>query len=110
MRVTEYGNLLERAWQHGHKVLAKGPPGVGKTFEARAVARRTGRDFIGLCCPLLSPVKVGGYPRPPSEPDGEATHCLFDGIARAFKATRPTVLFWDDFSGAGGETLKSILE
>lgn len=116
MRISEYTAFLERTWQRGiqsrkHKrILTKGAPGVGKTFGARAAAAALGMDFIGLCCPLLSPVKVGGYPRPPVEPDGEATHCLFDGIAKAFKATKPTVLFWDDLAMASGETLKSVVE
>lgn len=110
MRISEYSALLEKAWKHGRKVLAKGAPGVGKTVGARTQAQRMGYDFIGLCCPLLSPVKVGGYPRPPSEPNGEATHCLFDGIAKAFKAKSPTVLFWDDLGMASGETLKAVVE
>lgn len=110
MRISEYSALLEKAWAHNRKVLAKGAPGVGKTVGARTTAARLGMDFIGLCCPLLSPVKVGGYPRPPAEEGGDATHCLFDGIAAAFRATRKTVLFWDDLGMASGETLKAVVE
>lgn len=110
MRINEYGNLLEKAWAKNRRVLGVGKPGVGKTYVEMAVARRTGREHIATCGPLLSPVKVGGYPRPPSEPDGDATHCLFDGIARAFRATQPTVLSISDLGMAGGETLKAIVD
>lgn len=115
MRISEYTAFLERAWARAIKsgypkpILVKGAPGVGKTFGARAAASHLGIDYIELSVPLLNPVKVSGYPRPPSEPDGDASHCLFDGIARAFRATVPTVLFWDDLAMGGGETLKSVL-
>lgn len=110
MRIHEYGQLLERALPKGKRILAKGKPGVGKTQVARQAAARLGMDFICICAPLQSPVKIGGYPRPPKEEGGDASHCLFDGIAAAFRATKPTFLFWDDLGMAGGETLKALVE
>lgn len=110
MKISEYGALLEKALPAKRRVLGIGKPGIGKTFEVMAVCRRLHWDYIGLSCPTLSPVKVGGYPRPPQNPGEDATHALFDGIAQAFRATVPTVLFWDDLGMASGETLKAIVQ
>jgi hypothetical protein len=110
MTINQYGALLEKAIQHSFPILVVGPPGVGKSYEAAAVCKRLGRDFIPVSGPLLSPVKVGGYPRAPLTPDGDASHALFNGIARAFRATSPTVLFIDDLGLANGETLKALLD
>ena len=110
MRISEYAALLERSWPRRRRILAVGKPGVGKTFTHRAVCARLGYDYIPVCAPLQSPVKIGGYPRPPTEAGGDATHALFDGIARAFRATGPTVLAIDDLGMAGGETLKAIMD
>lgn len=110
MRIGEYMTLLERALPKGRRILAVGKPGVGKSFTHRQVCRRLGWNYIPICSPLQSPVKIGGYPRPPSEEGADATHCLFDGIARAFRATVPTYLVFDDLGMAGGETLKAIVD
>lgn len=110
MRINEYGQLLEKALPNKRRVLAVGKPGVGKSFMHSQVCRRLGWDYIPLCSPLQSPVKIGGYPRPPETVGGDATHCLFDGIAKAFRAERPTYLVFDDLGMAGGETLKAIVD
>lgn len=110
MRISEYTTLLERALPKQKRILAVGKPGVGKTQGAKMAAARLGWDFIGICSPLQSPVKIGGYPRPPVEAGGDASHCLFDGVAKAFRAEKPTLLFWDDLGMAGGETLKALVE
>lgn len=110
MRPSEVVPFLEKSFAHRRRVLLRGAPGVGKTFMGIQAAGRIGMDDIGLCVPLLSPVKVGGYPRPPADAEGDATHCLFDGIARAFRATRPTLLRFEDLTMGNGETLKSVLE
>jgi hypothetical protein len=110
MRISEYSALLEKALPKGRRILAVGKPGVGKSFTHRQVCARLGWDYIPLCSPLQSPVKIGGYPRPPADEGGDATHCLFDGIAKAFRAERPTYLVFDDLGMAGGETLKAIVD
>lgn len=110
LRISAYIELLEKSLPKGRRILAKGPPGVGKTFAVQTACRHLGMDLISLCVPLQSPVKIGGYPRPPSVEGGDATHCLFDGIAAAFRATKPTCLFWDDLGMGNGETLKAVLE
>lgn len=110
MRINAYVSFQERNFKNRRRILAKGPPGVGKTFGNLQACKRAGFDLISICVPLQSPVKIGGYPRPPALEGGDATHCLFDGIAAAFRATRPTVLFWDDLGMGNGETLKAVLE
>ena len=110
MRISEYGALLERALPKRRRILAVGKPGVGKTFTHRQVCARLGWDYIPVCAPLQSPVKIGGYPRPPAVEGGDASHALFDGIALAFRATKPTYLVFDDLGMAGGETLKAIVD
>lgn len=110
MKISEFQLLLEKALPKGRRVLGVGKPGVGKSFAHRQVCGRLGWDYIPICAPLQSPVKVGGYPRPPAEEGGDATHALFDGIAAAFRATRPTYLVFDDLGIAGGETLKCLLD
>lgn len=110
MKISEFSEILERAIPLKRRVLAVGKPGIGKTFVHRQVCGRLGWDYIGLCSPLQSPVKVGGYPRPPAEPGGDASHALFDGIAQAFRATKPTYLVFDDLGMANGETLKAIVD
>ena len=110
MKISALESLLEKSLPHKRRLLVVGPPGVGKSFAKRAVCRRIGWDYIPLSAPLQSPVKVGGYPKASADPAGDATHQLFNGIARAFRATRPTLLDWDDLGMGGGETLKSILD
>jgi hypothetical protein len=55
-------------------------------------------------------VKIGGYPRPPQTEGGDASHALFDGIALAFRASKPTYLVFDDLGMASGETLKAVVD
>ena len=110
MKISEFRQHLEKSLPKRRRSLAVGKPGVGKSQAFRDVCKVLGWDFIPICSPLQSPVKIGGYPRPPSEVDGDATHALFDGIARAFRATSPTCLLFDDLGMAGGETLKAIVD
>lgn len=107
MRVSEYRDLVQKAYGKGKRVLGVGKPGVGKTFAAMEAANGIGADFIGICSPLEDPSTIRGYPSRGS--NGEATHCLFDGVAKAFKATKPTVLFFDDLGMASESTMRAII-
>lgn len=107
MRINEYRALLERALPKKRRLLGVGPPGVGKTFAAMEACRALAWDFIGLCSPLEDPSTIRGYPSRGA--NGEATHCLFDGVARAFKATKPTLLFFDDLGMASESTMRAII-
>lgn len=110
MKINEFQALLEKALPQKRRILAKGKPGIGKTYSHRQACARLGWDYIPICAPLQSPVKIGGYPRPPATEGGDATHALFDGIAAAFRATKPTYLVIDDLGMANGETLKAIID
>jgi hypothetical protein len=110
MQIGQFENLLEKALPKRRRIVAVGKVGVGKTQTFRTVCDRLGWDSILLCSPLLSPVRVGGYPVAPKDGDGDASHALFDGIARAFRATKDTLLLFDDLGMANGETLKAIVQ
>jgi hypothetical protein len=107
MKISEYRSLCETAFKNGRRVMGVGPAGIGKTEGAVEAARRLDMDFIGLCSALEDPSSIRGYPS--RGENGEATHCLFDGIARAFKATKPTVLFFDDLGMASESTMRAIM-
>jgi len=107
VKINEYRALLERAFKDGFRTLGVGAPGVGKTQAAMEAAKALGMDFIGLCSALEDPSTIRGYPS--RGENGEATHCLFDGIARAFKAKGPTVLFFDDLGMSSESTMRSIM-
>jgi hypothetical protein len=66
-----------------------------------------GWDFIGICSPLEDPSSIRGYPSRGA--NGEATHCLFDGVAKAFRATKPTLLLFDDLGMASESTMRAII-
>lgn len=110
MKISEFRGFLDKALPKRRRVLAVGKPGVGKSKSFADTCNALGWDFIPICSPLQSPVKIGGYPRPPSEEGGDASHALFDGIARAFRAQSNTLLLFDDLGMAGGETLKAIVD
>lgn len=107
MRISEYRGLLEKALPKKKRVLSVGKPGVGKTFAAMEAANSVGMQFIGLCSALEDPSSIRGYPS--RGENGEATHCLFDGVAKAFKATQATLLFFDDLGMASESTMRAIV-
>lgn len=110
MRISEYGAFIEKAYKKGRRVLAVSKPGVGKTTINEDFCRREGWDFICSTLPLDDPSTIRGYPRPPAPgTDGEAVHCLFDQVARAFRATKPTLWFLDDIGQASESVLKSVM-
>jgi hypothetical protein len=107
MKISEFRSLCEIAFKSGRRVFGIGKHGIGKTEAAMEAARMLHMEFIGLCSALEDPSSIRGYPS--RGENGEATHCLFDGIARAFKATVPTVLYFDDLPMASESTMRSIM-
>lgn len=107
MRINQYIQLQQKALKTKRRIMGVGAPGVGKTFGAMQAAKLEDFDFIGLCSPLEDPSTIRGYPSRGS--DGKATHCLFDGIAKAFEASKPTLLFFDDLGMASESTMRAII-
>jgi hypothetical protein len=110
MKIAEVEAILPQAWDAGMRIMLVGPPGCGKTMMPRQVGARVGRQVFATSVPLQSPVRIGGYPRPPATPDGDATHSLFGVIAQAFRCQGPGLLVLDDLGMGSGETLKAALD
>ncbi len=108
LRINDYRNLLEKAFPAGKRILGEGAPGIGKTFVKIQAAASCGYDYIGLCSALEDPSTIRGYPSRKAG-SSEAEHLLFDGIARAFSATKPTVLDFDDLGMASESTMRAIM-
>lgn len=107
MNISKVSDFLCRAIPARRRVLLVGAPGVGKTFSFLEADRRLGRESILMCSALEDPSTIRGYPSRGS--NGTAEHCLFDGIARAFAATRPTTLVFDDLGMASESTMRAIV-
>lgn len=107
MRIGEFIPFMEKAIKAKKRVMRVGKPGCGKTFGTMQAAEHVSHDYIGICSALEDPSTIRGYPS--RGVDGRATHCLFDGIARAFDAKTPTVLDFDDLGMASEATARSIM-
>lgn len=90
-------------------VLLTGAPGVGKSSIVEAAAKASGYDVI-LSHPVVSdPTDAKGLPWPGK--DGEsATFLPFGDLARAIKATMPTVWFLDDLGQASPAVQASYMQ
>jgi hypothetical protein len=88
-------------------IMAVGKQGVGKTFVKIEACRLLEFDYIGICTALEDPSSIRGYPS--RGENGRATHCLFDGIARAMDAKKKTLLDFDDIGHGSESTMRSVL-
>lgn len=109
MVIPAYKELLRKSLPHRRRVLAVSKPGMGKTSANMQVCEELTWDMITMCLPLDDPSTIRGYPRPPAVAGGDAEHCLFDGMAKAFRADKPTLLFFDDIGQASESTLKAVM-
>ena len=80
-------------------ILITGAPGVGKSDIVAQAAALTGAEIILSHPAVADPTDAKGLPWPKADKD-EATFLPFGELARALKATQPTVWFLDDFHGA----------
>lgn len=101
--------IIETALRNKMRIMLVSPPGFGKTASVERVCRKLGWKLIVLILPLDDPSTIRGYPVAPTNDGDDARHCLFDGMAQAFKATDPTVVFFDDCGQASESTLKSVM-
>lgn len=107
MKPSEFRTFAAKALPRKRRLLTVGKPGVGKTQLWMEVCEMIDWDFIGISMPLEDPSTIRGYPSRGT--DGRAHHCLFDGIAKAMDAKRPTFLLADDLGMSSESTAKAFL-
>jgi hypothetical protein len=106
MKINQATKLVVAAMKAKKRLMLVGAPGIGKTHSHIQACEELDWDYIGLCSAIEDPSTIRGYPVRGT--DG-ATHCLFDGIHKAFHATKPTLLVFDDLGEATESTMKAIL-
>ncbi|MFZ2908717.1 MAG: ATP-binding protein [Candidatus Desulfobacillus denitrificans] len=109
IRPQQAANLVGRYIDARIPVLLTGAPGVGKSSIVEQAAKAAGYDVI-LSHPVVAdPTDAKGLPWPGK--DGEsATFLPFGDLARAIKATTPTVWFLDDLGQASPAVQASFMQ
>lgn len=99
LRPKQASDLVAKFLAARIPMLLTGAPGVGKSSIVESAAKAAGYDVI-LSHPVVSdPTDAKGLPWPGK--DGEsATFLPFGDLAKAIKATKPTVWFLDDLGQA----------
>ncbi len=106
---SQLGELLARTIPARLPVLISGPPGVGKSDIVGQAAARAGADLI-LSHPAVSdPTDAKGLPWAKAGCE-EATFLPFGELARALRATQPTVWFLDDLGQATPAVQASFMQ
>jgi AAA domain (dynein-related subfamily) len=109
MTPSQLGQFLVRAITAKLPVLITGAPGIGKSDIVAQAALATGADVI-LSHPAVSdPTDAKGLPWIAKDGD-TATFLPFGELARAIKATRPTIWFLDDLGQAAPATQASYMQ
>lgn len=101
--------LLSAAIPQRLPVLITGAPGVGKSDIVAQAAKLTGAEIILSHPAVADPTDAKGLPWPSTE-KGEATFLPFGELARALKATVPTVWFLDDLGQATPAVQASFMQ
>ena len=109
LRPQQAAKLVSKYIDARIPVLLTGAPGVGKSSIVEQAARVAGYDVI-LSHPVVSdPTDAKGLPWPGK--DGEsATFLPFGDLAKAIKATSPTVWFLDDLGQASPAVQSSFMQ
>lgn len=113
MNPTQLSTFLASAIAARLPVLVTGAPGIGKTAILEQAAAAAGADLI-LSHPVVAdPTDAKGLPWAVQK-DGniidEATFLPFGELARAIKATKPTVWFLDDLGQAPPAVQASFMQ
>jgi hypothetical protein len=101
--------LLSAAIPKRLPVLITGAPGVGKSDIVAQAATLTGSELILSHPAVADPTDAKGLPWPKAGQD-EATFLPFGELARALKATSPTVWFLDDLGQATPAVQASFMQ
>jgi hypothetical protein len=111
MQVTpsQLVTLLTAAIPARLPVLITGSPGVGKSDIVAQAAELTGAEIILSHPAVADPTDAKGLPWPKAD-SGEATFLPFGELARALKATKPTVWFLDDLGQATPAVQASFMQ
>ena len=115
MKINETVDFITKAMDLRKRIMKVGKAGIGKTSGYEEAIKRKNVGItdeakqwqgIFLCAAIEDPSTIRGYP---IRENGGAKHCLFDGIYKAFNATQPTLLVFDDLGQATESTMKSIM-
>jgi len=101
--------LLSAAIPQRLPILITGAPGVGKSDIVGQAATLTGAELILSHPAVADPTDAKGLPWPKAD-SGEATFLPFGELARALKATTPTVWFLDDLGQAPPAVQASFMQ
>ena len=101
--------LLSAAIPQRLPILITGAPGVGKSDIVAQAATLTGAEIILSHPAVADPTDAKGLPWPKADKD-EATFLPFGELARALKATVPTVWFLDDLGQATPAVQASFMQ
>lgn len=99
LRPGQLAQLLSATIKAGLPVLITGAPGVGKSDIVAQAAALADADIIVSHPAVADPTDAKGLPWPSKEGD-HATFLPFGELARALKATKPTLWFLDDLGQA----------
>lgn len=91
--------ILAPAIDNNLNVLLVGPPGIGKTDMVVAAANEIGADLIESHPAVEDPSVYMGLPWPDKD-NATANFLPFGNFAKALKATKKTVWFFDDLGQA----------
>ena len=96
---SQLATLLDMSMSAGDSLLITGKPGIGKTSQIKQCAERLGYDLIISHPAIEDPTKPQGLPWM-IEGDEEARFYPFGELAKAKRATKPTIWFLDDLGQA----------
>lgn len=109
MKPSQLATFLVAAIAARLPVLVKSSPGEGKSDIIAQSAARAGADLIISHPAVADPTDAKGLPW--ASPDGEsATFLPFGELARALRATSPTVWFLDDLGQAPPSVQASYMQ
>lgn len=109
MTPKNLATVLATTIKAGHPVLITGAPGIGKSDIVAQAARAAGADIIISHPAVADPTDAKGLPWAEAGAT-EATFLPFGELARACKATRPTVWFLDDLGQASPAVQASFMQ